>query len=223
MQICAADGFRIASDENGAAVKQQIVRYMKENLGNAGIEALLKKTEEEKKELEEQENIKNGGMEELNSEETIPMPEISETNNPLEIIKSFKENGFLSFVLPDGVNVSEKTVDLSAFLSNRERQQGMGEFQELEIEENFTDKIFVQEYAFEKFKSFTDGAEAPLSYEMEYLLGGKNSDKENLSSVIKKLLILREISNLAFLYTNPQKRGEIAALCFCIIFSFAYT
>lgn len=64
------------------------------------------------------------------------MPEISETNNPLEIIKSFKENGFLSFVLPDGVNVSEKTVDLSAFLSNRERQQGRGEFQELEIEEN---------------------------------------------------------------------------------------
>ena len=82
VQICAADGFRIASDKNGAAVKQQIVRYMKENLGNAGIEALLKKTEEEKKELEEQENIKNGGMEELNSEETIPMPEISETNNP---------------------------------------------------------------------------------------------------------------------------------------------
>lgn len=218
VQICAADGFRIASDENGAAVKQQIVRYMKENLGNAGIEALLKKTEEEKKKLEEQENIKNGGMEELNSEETIPMPEISETNNPLEIIKSFKENGFLSFVLPDGVNVSEKTVDLSAFLSNRERQQGMGEFQELEIEENFTDKIFVQEYAFEKFKSFTDGAEAPLSYEMEYLLGGKNSDKENLSSVIKKLLILREISNLAFLYTNPQKRGEIAACASALSF-----
>ena len=37
---------------------------MKENLGNAGIEALLKKTEEEKQVLEEQENIKkqwNGG------------------------------------------------------------------------------------------------------------------------------------------------------------------
>ena len=193
---------------------------MKENLGNAGIEAFNSKKDRgsKKKELEEQENIKNDGMEELNSEETIPMPEISETNNPLEIIKSFKENGFLSFVLPDGVNVSEKTVDLSAFLSNRERQQGRGEFQELEIEENFTDKIFVQEYAFEKFKSFTDGAEAPLSYEMEYLLGGKNSDRENLSSVIKKLLILREISNLAFLYTNPQKRGEIAACASALSF-----
>lgn len=209
VQICAADGFRAASDKNGAAVKQQIIRYMKENLGNAGIEALLKKTEEEKQVLEEQENIKNNGMEEINPEETTPMPEISETNNPLEIIKSFKENGFLSFVLPSGVNVSEKTIDLSATLSKRERQQGMGDFPELETEEGFADKIFIQEYAFEKFQSFTDEAETPLAYEIEYLLGGKEGDRENLSSVVKKLLLLREISNLAFLYTNPQKRGEL--------------
>lgn len=218
VQICAADGFRAASDKNGAAVKQQIIRYMKENLGNAGIEALLKKTEEEKQVLEEQENIKNNGMEEINPEETTPMPEISETNNPLEIIKSFKENGFLSFVLPSGVNVSEKTIDLSAALSKRERQQGMGDFPELETEEGLADKIFIQEYAFEKFQSFTDGAETPLVYEIEYLLGGKEGDRENLSSVVKKLLLLREISNLAFLYTNPQKRGELAACASALSF-----
>lgn len=218
VQIYAADGFRAASDKNGAAVKQQIIRYMKENLGNAGIEALLKKTEEEKQVLEEQENIKNNGMEEINPEETTPMPEISETNNPLEIIKSFKENGFLSFVLPSGVNVSEKNIDLSAVLSKRERQQGMGDFPELEAEEGFADKIFIQEYAFEKFQSFTDGAETPLAYEIEYLLGGKEGDRENLSSVVKKLLLLREISNLAFLYTNPQKRGELAACASALSF-----
>ena len=57
VQICAADGFRIASDKNGAAVKKQIVRYMKENLGNSGIETLLKKTEEEKKVLEKSEKM----------------------------------------------------------------------------------------------------------------------------------------------------------------------
>lgn len=218
VQICAADGFRAASDKNGAAVKQQIIRYMKENLGNAGIEALLKKTEEEKQVLEEQENIKNNGMVEINPEETTPMPEISETNNPLEIIKSFKENGFLSFVLPSGVNVSEKTIDLSAVLSKREKQQGMGDFPELEAEKGFADKIFIQEYAFEKFQSFTDGAETPLAYEIEYLLGGKEGDRENLSSVVKKLLLLREISNLAFLYTNPQKRGELAACASALSF-----
>lgn len=94
----------------------------------------------------------------------------------------------------------------------------MGDFPELETEEGFADKIFIQEYAFEKFQSFTDGAETPLAYEIEYLLGGKEGDRENLSSVVKKLLLLREISNLAFLYTNPQKRGELAACASALSF-----
>lgn len=218
VQICAANGFRTASDKNGIAVKQQIVRYMKENLGNIGVETLLKKIEEEKKVLKEQEDIKKDGLREINPEETAPMSEISQANNPLEIIKSFKENGFLSFVLPDSVKVSEKTVDLSTFLSGRERQQGMGEFPELETEEKVTDKILVQEYSLEKFKSFIDKAETPLAYEIEYLLAGKNSDRENLSSVIRKLLFLREISNLAFLYTDLQKREEIASCASALSF-----
>ena len=57
------------------------------------------------------------------------MPEISgDRNHPLEIIKSFKENGFLSFVLPSGVNVSEKTIDLSAVLSEEGKAAGNGGF-----------------------------------------------------------------------------------------------
>ena len=57
-----------------------------------------------------------------------------------------------------------------------------------------------------------------MSYEIEYLLGGKGSDRENLSSVVKKLILLREISNVAFLYTNPEKRGEIAACASALSF-----
>ena len=34
----------------------------------------------------------------------------------------------------------------------------MGDFPELEAEEGFADKTFIQEYAFEKFQSFTDGS-----------------------------------------------------------------
>ena len=219
VQICASDGFRTASDDKGLAVKQQIVRYMKENLGNAGIEALLKKSTENENALKEQENIKNEGMEEISQEETAPMPGISESNNPLEIIKNFQRNGFLSFVLPTGDSVSEKNADLSTLLSKRERQCGVGTFPELEEKSSFTDKILVQEYALEKFSTFTDkNKENQLSYQLEYILGGKDSDRENLSYVVKRLLLLREISNLAFLYTNPNKRAEIAACASALSF-----
>lgn len=219
VQICASDGFRTASDDKGLAVKQQIVRYMKENLGNAGIEALLKKSTENENALKEQENIKNEGMEEISQEEPAPMPGISESNNPLEIIKNFQKNGFLSFVLPTGDSVSEKNTDLSTLLSKRERQCGVGIFPELEEKSRFTDKILVQEYALEKFSTFTDkNKENQLSYQLEYILGGKDSDRENLSYVVKRLLLLREISNLAFLYTNPNKRAEIAACASALSF-----
>lgn len=219
VQICASDGFRTASDDKGLAVKQQIVRYMKENLGNAGIEALLKKSTENENALKEQENIKNEGMEEISQEEPAPMPGISESNNPLEIIKNFQKNGFLSFVLPTGDSVSEKNTDLSTLLSKRERQCGVGIFPELEEKSSFTDKILVQEYALEKFSTFTDkNKENQLSYQLEYILGGKDSDRENLSYVVKRLLLLREISNLAFLYTNPNKRAEIAACASALSF-----
>lgn len=77
----------------------------------------------------------------------------------------------------------------------------------------------MQEYALEKFSTFTDkNKENQLSYQLEYILGGKDSDRENLSYVVKRLLLLREISNLAFLYTNPNKRAEIAACASALSF-----
>ena len=42
IQACGAEGFRLASDRKGKAVEQQIIRYMKGNLGAAGIEKLRK-------------------------------------------------------------------------------------------------------------------------------------------------------------------------------------
>ena len=46
---------------------------------------------------------------------------------------------------------------------------------------------------------------------MEYILGGKDSDRDNLQSTVNQLIALREVSNLAFLYTDSQKRAELKA------------
>ena len=48
IQACGAEGFRLASDRKGKAVEQQIIRYMKGNLGAAGIEKLKDKIRKEK-------------------------------------------------------------------------------------------------------------------------------------------------------------------------------
>ena len=43
------------------------------------------------------------------------------------------------------------------------------------------------------------------------MLGGKDTDRENLQYVVNRLLLIREASNIAFLYTDPQKRAELQA------------
>ena len=92
----------------------------------------------------------------------------------------------------------------------------------MDTKSNITDRLFIQEYILEKLGTFTrPKEEGGLDYQAEYVLGGKNSDKENLSYVINRLLIIRETANLAFLYTDAQKRAELqtcaAALSFLLL------
>ena len=55
LEACGIKGFRLASDNNGAAVQTQIIRYMKDNLGSKGIELIKKRLAQNKAVMEEQE------------------------------------------------------------------------------------------------------------------------------------------------------------------------
>lgn len=44
--------------------------------------------------------------------------------------------------------------------------------------------------------------------ELEYLLNGSVSDYENLSAIVKRLVLLREGMNLVYLYSDAEKRAE---------------
>lgn len=219
IQACGAEGFRLASDRNGKAVEQQIIRYMKANLGSAGIRELKDRLEEEKAVLRQQGEVREQGMEETVPENVVPMEGISAENNPLEIIKSLKNHGLLGFVLPADVQVSEKTQTLGTFLSRRTVENGQGDFTRMDTKTSVTDKLLIQEYVLEKLGTFTEpGKEGALNYQAEYVLGGKAGDKENLSYVINRILLIRETANLAFLYTDAQKRAELEACAAALSF-----
>lgn len=212
VQTCGIEGYRLASDRQGEAVEQQMIRYMKKNLGNAGLEALKSRYKENQEILNGQQEIKSQGFQETDSETAPPMEGISEQNNPLEIIRQIREYGFLGLVLPAGVQVSGKVQQAGCMLSERSRENGIGGFQELERTPAVTDKLLIQEYILENFSTFAETRkQGGLDYQVEYILGGKNSDKENLSYVVNRLLLVREASNIAFLYTDGQKRAELEA------------
>lgn len=51
-----------------------------------------------------------------------------------------------------------------------------------------------------------------MKYEMEYLLAGKKSDRENLKEAVNRVLTLRGAMNLLFLLNSPDKKAEADAL-----------
>ena len=72
-------------------------------------------------------------------------------------------------------------------------------------------ELLVSKYIPLYFGLFTDGtgeADAALDYEMEYLLSGKKSDRENLKEAVNKVLMLRGSMNLLYLLNSPDKRRK---------------
>ena len=62
------------------------------------------------------------------------------------------------------------------------------------------------------------GAES-LDYELEYILEGHASDRENLETVASKLLMVRFVPDYAYIQTDPEKKAEAeaAALTLCTV------
>lgn len=128
----------------------------------------------------------------------------------LDRISSFLEGNMLSLVLPDGQPLPneqpiqpEKTGFSSDTSGNPVNIAILGEYA----------LSFFHYYHLDRTpKNSENDKDLPPSkskaLEIEYLLGGKDSDAKNLSSLVTKLVTLRETMNLLYLYTDTQKRQE---------------
>ena len=134
--------------------------------------------------------------------------QINEENKRiLESIRELVNGNLLKLLLPDGAVLPAKTSLYSnpAFAADSTA--------------NPVETLLLGEYALKFFHHYhqNDKAEGALppsestALELEYLLAGKSNDYDNLSAVLEKLLVLREASNLLFLYTNAEKRQEARA------------
>lgn len=184
--------------------------------------AIAERIEEIKKEQERQEEEKQREWEEqraraLERGEILPEerpiteteePMLPAEKNPLEVIKKLKKRGLMGLVLGNQT-LSEKSLS-GNIPSKRTRKKGT-----LPVKKENTglmaDLLF-QEYLFGRFCLFTDEEkEGVLDYELEYMLCGKNSDAQNLKSVVTRLLLMREGANFLYLMNDPVKKQEADA------------
>ena len=219
---------------------------MKETLGIQGIQLLMKKYEQQKDIFEQQEkrgsdiDVKqsmdsyekarkeagqNQGQDPDNTGQQPAVVQVpADFVNPLDVIRQLQKKSILALVVPAGKELSQKGLPKEKQLSRREKQTGMGiPFYGAQEDTVLTRGIF-QAYMMQHLTDYTsmEHATDPLRYQLEYVIGGKNTDQENLKAVVYRLLAAREAANMMYLLQDPTRQAEIheMALVICAAIGF---
>ena len=193
---------RYLTDQNGKEFLRQAVEYEKMKTGAAAIENLTGKVSEWK---EQELKANEYGKENIETSKELDQmlesekEELPAENNPLADIVDIQAQALLNLVSPEGFTLSSKAVKSEETVSNRKLRQGYGTMKEKD--NGAGDTIFAN-----KKKNTV------LDYEMEYLLGGKASDKDNLEYVIGRIRILRFAVNYGYLLTDKDMQMEVDTL-----------
>lgn len=204
------------SDNGGEGFQEQILNYMEHKYGlnllndKIGITEIWKQQEEESESVEETESTYQKKLDSLLEEQE---GELAEEGNPMPYMQELKKTPLLELVMPSDQTVSEKSLEEERLLTKRERQNGFGDFSDQKKESSIADQLLFGQYLLDHFSNASEKeVENVLEYEVEYLIGGKTSDRENLTEVVKKLLLMRFVPNYTYLQSSPEKKAEAEAL-----------
>ena len=218
----AVTGITLASDQQGRAFKIQAIDYMKDTAGIQGIQLLLEKADTQEKIIQSQN--KEGNTEQTKEaqksyEKAKVEVEKKDFVNPLEVIGQLKKRGILSLVLPTDATVSSGTFGTLTRMSQRTCEKGMGTLYYGDHPDTVTDNLIFQEYMINHLTCYGEKEEEGISYQLEYVIGGKSTDQDNLKAVVTRLLAMRETANMVYLIKNPGCQAQIheMALTICAV------
>ncbi len=154
-----------------------------------------------------------------NGGEPPPAPSGPPVENPMDIVKSAKKRDILSLVKPSDAVISEKSLGDYDKLERRTLSGGVGDW---DVSGDWYETVLYHQFLESEFSCFTSSAsgDGALDYELEYIHAGKKSDRDNLKSVVKEMLAMREGANLLYLEGDPEKTAEAHALALAIAASF---
>ncbi len=134
----------------------------------------------------------------------------TEKQGLLEQAKVFMQGSLLELVLPADAQVSSGVIAAGAFSSDSAPGASLQTRGPVE-------RVLIHEYCGHFFTNALSEEKKQVQYEMEYLLQGKRSDRENLQDTMTRLLILRQGLNLIHILSDPAKRDEARGLAAGIV------
>lgn len=132
-------------------------------------------------------------------------------NEVVEFVDNIKSEGVINYVVKG--EISKKKVSVKELPSNKCKINNGKQWKNYDNSEENIRKVTVGQYILENFSYYTTGNEGEcLNYEIEYILKGKHSDKENLGEVIDDILLMRQGFNLIYLLGDSEKKGLAYAM-----------
>ena len=135
--------------------------------------------------------------------------------NPITTVKSCGAD-ILSLVVPRGMTISDKAVDMGQMPShrlilnhgNRSPRETAGP----------TDMLLFDQYILTDFQRVGHDMQQPgLKYAVEYIICGNATDRENLKGVADWLLAFRETENIAAIVKDGGKMSEAYTFALAIV------
>ncbi len=213
--------YALATDNNAEAVRRQVADYMDTTLKGMLISGIDDLTSElagsgfdydtGARRAEVRGEIDSIGLPTVENEEgeleEIPL------NNPADNVESIRNAGILGMVLDDTASISRTRTELSDYLSHRSLISGYGISEEERSLGRSAGPLTYDEYLFDKCGYYNHLKEGSLlSYEIEYVIKGNESDWDNLEAVCRTLSLWREGANFAYLCTDGGRMAEAEAL-----------
>lgn len=191
------------TDHSGRAFYEQAVRYAKNWIG---MDEVMLGVEYEFSANEDVDTEEKGVLASIRDFLEEEEKELPKANNPIQSVQLLKTMGLLSLVAPQQEQLSNQTVDLKGLPSHRSLNRGN---YKRDSAVGTLDKAFFVAYAAEQFAHYQKEKEDTfLSYECEYLIGGKKSDRENLEVVCRRILQIRMLANYGYLLTDETRKAE---------------
>lgn len=136
---------------------------------------------------------------------------LSKRDSILSRIKGLLTNGTLNLYIDKASDISTHQTDLSMLPStvcSYQKHLNISDF----LSES--EKLMLLIYFSDTFHCYTDKKSntAELEYQLEYLLHGSSRDEDNLLKSILGIQSLRTGLNLAYLYTDSEKRQMVRTL-----------
>ena len=133
----------------------------------------------------------------------------------LSSVSDLFTDGFLSLVAGE---ISENEIETDSLPSLTSGNTTEDTDESESFPESAGDRAVFCEYVLQHFGNYTDtNSSAALSYEVEYIIAGKVSDKENLSAVVTDIALIRASLNFVSLLKDSEKKSEAYTLAAAIV------